>query len=137
MPEPVAPTIDAVAVQDSALLVKFSSTSADTSVIHFYARAQGSTEFVEKGELASTAGSSIRISGLTNNTTYDIAATAEDAAKNVSDLSEIFSATPRLTKGFFARYRDAGGADKGGCQSVAGIPLLFAGGLWFLRRKRK
>lgn len=132
---PVAPTIDEVLEQDGALTFKFSASS-DTSVVHFDLRAQGETEYAEKGQLATTSGSSIRIGALVNGTTYDVRARAEDGAKNFSAPSEVVAATPRLTKGFWARYRDAGGTQTGGCTAVHGLPLLLAGGLWLLRRKR-
>ena len=132
---PGVPTITEINEQDGALQVKFTADS-DTSVVHFDTRAQGTTDFVQKEEIATSAGSSIRLTGLTNGTTYDIQARAEDDAKNFSSPSDLIAATPRLTKGFWARYRDAGGTEQGGCQSVQGIPWLLAGGLWLLRRKR-
>jgi hypothetical protein len=132
---PGVPSIDEVSEQDGALLIKFTA-STDSAVVHFDTRAQGTDLFVEKGSLATTAGSSIRISNLVNGTTYDLRARAEDAAGNFSEPSELVAATPRLTKGFWATYRDAGGSEKGGCQAVHGFPLLLAGGLWLMRRKR-
>ncbi len=132
---PVAPTIT-VDVQDSALLVKFKA-SPDTTVIHVYTREQGTAAFIEKAQLATASGSSIKVSGLTNDTTYDVMARSEDAAGNFSENSELFSATPRLTLGFYGRYRSAGGTDTAtGCSAINGLPFLLACGLWLLRRKR-
>ncbi|MBS1149495.1 MAG: fibronectin type domain protein, partial [Myxococcaceae bacterium] len=69
-------------------------------------------------------------------TTYDVQARGEDGAGNFSEPSALVAATPRLTRGFWATYRNAGGAEQGGCSAVHGLPLLLAGGLWLLRRKR-
>ncbi len=132
---PVAPTIT-VDAQDTGLLVKFSASS-DTSVVHVFVREQGSAgSFIEKGQLAAITGSSVKISGLTNDVAYEVVAQSEDAAGNFSVNSEVITATPRLTLGFYGRYREAGGSDTAGCTAVGGLPILLAGGLWLLRRKR-
>lgn len=134
---PVSPTIDEVNAQDGALALKVTASS-DAIIVRVEVRPQGTADFVERASFSPTSGSSVRISGLTNGTTYDVQARSEDAASNRSAPSELVSGTPELTKGFWARYRDAGGAQQGGCQAVHGFPLLLAGGLWLLqRRKRK
>ncbi len=133
---PAAPTIGEVSEQDSALQIKFTAQT-DTSVVHFDTRAQGEVTFAERAQIATTAGSSIRIQNLINGTTYDIQARAEDSASNFSVPSAMVAATPRLTKGFWANVREAGSAEKGGCQVVDGVPLFVVGGLWLLRRNRK
>lgn len=133
---PVAPVITSIVEQDSALLVKFTAT-ADTTVVHVDAKKLGDATFTERGQLAVSTGTSIRITGLVNGTTYDVQTRAEDAALNISAPSEAFPATPRRTKGFWATYREAGGSETGGCSAVHGLPLLLAGGLWLLRRKKR
>ncbi len=132
---PVAATIDAVSPQDSALKLKFTASS-DTFSVHFDARAQGDADFTERALVEVTTGSGATIKNLANGTTYDLRARSEDSAGNVSEPSEIVSATPRRTAGFWTQFRNDGGTEQGGCSAIHGFPVALAGGLWLLRRKR-
>lgn len=131
---PKVPVIEKVTEQDSALKVEVSAT-AETSVVHVDVRAFGQTEFAEKGQVIIASATSVTLQNLNNGTTYDIRARAEDAAGNFSVPTELASGTPRQTFGFFARYREAGGGERG-CAVAGGVPLAIAVGLWILRRKR-
>lgn len=132
---PAAPSIDSVGQQDSALKVTVTAQT-DTVVVHVDVRAQGTAEYKEKGKILTASATSVTIPNLTNGTTYDVQARAEDAAGNISAPSEPMPGTPRRTLGLWARYTDAGGGQRGGCAATDGLPLLIAGGLWLLRRKR-
>ncbi len=132
---PDVPTIIAVAELDSALKVEFSAPTG--SVVHLQSKAKGEVEFTNRASLAASAGAFLKIPDLRNGTTYEVRAQAEDTASNFSAWSEPVSATPRKTTGFWGAYRDDGGAQVGGCTAVHGLPLLLAGGLWLLRRKKR
>lgn len=133
---PVSPVIESVGAQDGALKVKVSATS-ETQTVHVDVREQGSADFREKAKITIASSTTATVSGLVNGTTYDVQARAEDAAGNISAPSELAAGTPRRTLGFWARYQDAGGGQRGGgCAATDGLPLLIAGGLWMLRRKR-
>jgi hypothetical protein len=130
---PPAPVINSISEQDSALQVNFSVT--DTALVRFETRAAGEADFSRLAKTVEGTATSFRISDLKNGTTYEVRALAEDSAGNLSDPSEAFPATPRHTLGFWDNYRRAGGSEQG-CSGVAGLPLVLAGGLWLLRRKR-
>lgn len=135
---PGAPSLDDVVAMDKALIVKF-STATGSTLVRFEVRPQGSVDFTPS-ESISGESSSATLSGLVNDTTYDVQATAEDAAGNVSGPSNLVSGTPVRSDGFFAVYRRAGGTGMGGCTmagggSLAVLGLLAAAGS-VLRRRR-
>ena len=132
---PVSPTIDAVSEQDTALKLQF-TVSSDTFAVHFDARAQGQADFTERVDVQVTTGKGATIDHLINGTTYDLRARAEDSAGNISEPSEIVSATPRHTSGFWTQFRRDGGSEQGGCSAAYPVPVALAAGLWLLRRKR-
>jgi len=82
--------------------------------------------------------------GFTDGTEYKVGMVAIDKNGNVSEASNLLSATPAPTRDFFEIYKDAGGKAEKGCQmgagssSRGGFGLLFLsvlGGLLVRRRK--
>lgn len=132
---PDVPSIDAVSEQDTALKLTF-TVASDVLTIHFDAKAPTETDFTERASVDVSTGNLATIDHLVNGTTYDLRARAEDAAGNISDPSEIVSATPRHTAGFWTQYRRDGGDEQGGCTAIHGLPIALATGLWLMRRKR-
>lgn len=141
---PNAPTITAVHSLDSALGVDVTAASGATTNdtaggIDVYYRVSGTNQVWTLGGQG-TPDSTITVSGLTNNVSYDVAARAIDEANNYSDYSASMTGVPLPTRGFWENYKNDGGAERGGC-SVAGglglglVPLLL--GAWALRRSRR
>lgn len=133
---PTAPVVTGTTALDGSIRVSF-AVDSDTQVVLAEVRPQGTTDFTSGGEAVANAGA-IRVSGLTNGTTYDIQLRAKDGAGNVSPPSDLVASTPIRTIGFWGAYRAAGGTDQGGCASAPG---LLAGGAWIawvaLRRRRR
>lgn len=133
---PATPSISAVTPLDGALLVTYTA-GADADTIGLDYRVQGDPDFAPGPEGPSTAGP-LQLSGLQNGTTYEVRAWAKDSAGNKSGESGIQSGTPVLSYGFFKTYKDAGGAEDGGCSHAGtAAPLLLALlSLWPLARRR-
>lgn len=131
---PDPPVIEQIDAQDSALLVRFSSVEA--ALIHLEFRAQGEEDF-SRTEPVSASLATARITGLSNNTTYEVRALAEDSAGNVSAPSEVAAATPIRTEGFFAAFLGAGGTTQG-CTAAGGsaLPFLVLGMLGLVSSRR-
>ena len=127
---PSPPAIDELSPQDQALIARFTASS-DSTFVHFELRAQGDVDFQPSVDAPGTS-TSARIAGLANGTTYDVRATAEDAAGNFSEPSEIASGTPIFTEGFWSIYRKEGGSGTGGC--AAGGGAFGLAGAVFLAR---
>lgn len=86
-----------------------------------------------------TGSTSVRLTGLTNDVTYDIRVIAYTAAGNPSTtLSDPFPGTPRPVDDFWNHYTKDGGREQGGCGGPVGalalLALLPLG--WRLRRRR-
>ena len=80
---------------------------------------------------------SYTLEGLRNGTTYQVAVRAVDDAGNVSATSNVLEATPQRVFDFWETYKNAGGAEDGGCSSAAGpaaLGLLLSGLFVFRRR---
>lgn len=131
---PAPPSITSTEALDQSATVAF-TVGADAAYVLAEVRAQGSADFVGAGEVVATAGR-IKVSGLTNGTTYDVQLRARDDAGNVSAPSSPQSVTPIKTIGFWGAYRYKGGTDQGGCASAPGLlfPALVL--LPLLRRRR-
>lgn len=132
---PGKPTITGVDAQDGAAKVDF-SVDADTATVTVDVRAAGQVDWVGKGSGNASVGS-VRATGLTNGTTYDVQIHAVDLVGNVSEASDLASVTPVHTVGFWGAYRNAGGTDQGGCAAAGGGPLLAAAVLLFRMRRRE
>jgi uncharacterized protein (TIGR03382 family) len=80
------------------------------------------------------------ITGLTNETTYLVRARSLDEVNNLSAYSDVLSATPEASNGFWAEYKSAGGHEVGGCNaSGVAVPSLvgtLAALVALLRRRR-
>ncbi len=129
---PEVPTIDGVDEQDSALTIAFSAPS-DATLVRIELREHLTADFVEKAAVAASLGR-VKVTQLSNGTTYDVQARAEDAAGNVSEPSELAVGTPRRTEGFFTRYRRASGTV--GCFSAPGLSAGLPFVLLLFRRRR-
>jgi hypothetical protein len=131
---PDAPTIDSVEGLDGSLRVTYSAPSADS--VTSQARAQGDADFVPNAT-DSTVDGALKLTGLSNRTTYDVQLFAVDSVGNTSAASAIASGTPIPTLGFFAQYKAAGGSEQG-CQGATGAlsSALPAWLLWVRRRRR-
>jgi hypothetical protein len=130
---PERPTIDSVVPQDSALLVYFTAATGSASVTARYGPTVDS--LIDTQPVDASAGS-LRIGGLTNDTTYGVFVYALDDAGNRSIDSEPGHGTPVKSYGFFDDYTSAGGATEGCAAAPAGaLPLLGLG--WLSRRRRR
>lgn len=135
---PTAPSITGFFAQDGAIKVSFTA-DADTSVVLGEVKGPSDAAFRSSGEAAVSAGA-LRITGLTNGTTYDVRVRGRDASGNVGEASEIISATPVRTVGFFGVLREKGSSEQGGGCSLGGplvpLGLLALAGLFARRRSR-
>ncbi len=131
---PATPSIDTVTVKDASLQIGV-TYSSDSEFVYVEAKGAGEADFGHSTQIVVADTSSGTISGLVNGTTYDLRAYAVDAAGNVSGYSDIVSATPLHTTGFWEAYRRAGGQAQG-CSAVWGAPVLAGALLLLLRRRR-
>jgi chitodextrinase len=132
---PAAPAITGLEGIDGTLLVTYSSPS-DADSVTSQVRAEGDTNFTANAT-DSTVDGSLKLTGLTNRTTYDVQLFAVDSVGNTSAASALGSGTPVPTLGFFEQYKAAGGSEQG-CQGATGA-LLSAVPAWLLwvRRRRR
>ncbi len=136
---PDPPSVDSIDSLDNSLQVNVTASS-DSLYVHMQYRAVGDTDWQDGGSF-STDRSSGKISGLTNGVTYEVRATGEDAAGNISDPSNVVDGTPQHTEGFFDRYIENGGAERGGCTAGSGglwtgAGVLLLAGFLIARRRR-
>jgi hypothetical protein len=114
------------------------NTNTDGNTVHVWLREQGTGDFQDTAQIPSDR-TGVRISGLQNQTTYEVYGTYDDGVGNVSAPSQTLALTPLASEGFYGTYRGAGGQETGGCGSALpgalGIPLAL-GGYRLLRRKR-
>lgn len=132
---PSAPVLTEVVSRDKALRLYFTATSDTTSVVPLV-RAKGQPDFIEQAEVTLGSSRELTIDGLQNNTTYELALRAKDAAGNVSVASELAEGTPVRTVGFWGLYQQSGGTDPGGCASVPGAAMLMGLLAWAQSRRR-
>lgn len=135
---PPQPTGVSVTVGESALHVSWSEgtatagATASTERYGVFAAAGGVT-----ASSADTTGTSLRLGGLENGTTYDVWVVAYSEAGNPSDASALVAGTPQPVYDFFEVYRAAGGTETGGCgQGPAGLLGFALAALPLLRRRR-
>ena len=93
--------------------------------------------------LLPASATSHRIGGLQNGIPYGVAVVAVDKFYNVSNISNIFYATPIPTVDFYSEYRSAGGTAQGGYCMLAGrhtrpgvVVILCLAGLGIVLRSR-
>lgn len=136
---PSPPAITDVEPLDSALAAAL-TVDNDTQIVRVEARVPGTGEVVSSSSRAAPF-AAVRVPDLQNGVEYELVATAEDAAGNVSDPSAPHLGTPVKVLGFGEAYKNAGG-QLGGCSAggatVAGwcAILLAVGFLWRRRSWR-
>lgn len=132
---PGAPTIQEITPLDGALSVRVAFPEDAQSMFLEYSTS--GTGFTRVGPFNTDIGT---IQSLENDTEYIVRAIAVDDAGNESAVSAELRGTPVLTRGFFGRYRDAGGLENGGCSSAGGglslLGAVIALGAGALRRRR-
>jgi len=87
-----------------------------------------------------TTGTTVRLGGLENGTTYDVWVIAYSASGTASEPSELVAGTPSPTDDFWQVYEKAGGLEQGGCSQPGGgglLPGMAALLLVGLRRARR
>jgi hypothetical protein len=105
--------------------------TASSETFEVFASAAGAT--VGSGE---TSGTSLRLGGLENGTTYDVWVVAYSEAGNASDASELAAGTPLPVNDFYEEYQAQGGAERGGCSQGGAGGLLSSVVVLALRRRR-
>jgi uncharacterized protein (TIGR03382 family) len=134
---PGAPIIEAVNPLDKSLQVQVTAPD-DASEVRLVVSRDGTLiTSVRQG----VDQSRITVKNLQNGVTYQLAAYAIDAAGNESTDAATAEGIPIKTLGFYEKYREANGAETGGCGAtgggMAGGALLSVLGFWlFSRRKR-
>jgi hypothetical protein len=135
---PDAPSIDKVSALDKALSVKVAIPSDASEVKLLVERADGTSSRTVTQSADQTL---FHVEGLENGVTYQVSATAVDAADNESAASEIEEGTPIHTLGFYDRYVEANGQESGGCGAAAGGltggGVLAVLGLWLSSRRNR
>ncbi|HYO59441.1 MXAN_2561 family MXYO-CTERM-anchored protein [Archangium sp.] len=134
---PVAPTISSVASLDEALQVEVDPPD-DALQVRVVVRLDGAevtseTQGVDRG--------AVKVTELENGVTYQLEAYSIDQAGNVSSAFASGEGTPNRTLGFYEKYKEAGGAEMGGCGATgggfAGGAVLAALGFWLFSRRNR
>ena len=134
-----APVGVSTAVGERALWVSWSAgdatTAAPAASATYQAFASAGGETYTSSE---TSGTTIRLGGLENGTTYDVWVVAYSAAGNTSAKSEPSVGTPQHVSDFYELYTASGGSTSGGCAQGGAAGLLsLAGVLGVLRRRAR
>lgn len=136
---PPPPVLTSVESGNGALTAHFqagTATGLDTATSDRYR-----AEVYLAGVLVTSAsgtGTSIRVGGLTNNTTYtvQVIAISPSPASNESAPSTSMTGMPLPFESFWTAYQNAGGREQGGCGGGAGALSLLALLPLALRRRR-
>ncbi len=118
---PPPTTAVSVSIGEKALNVSSSEgttatgATASTASYGVFAAAGGGTV-----SSADTTGTSLRLAGLENGTTYDVWVVAYSEAANPSDASALVAGTPQPVYDFYELYRAEGGAEACGEGPAAG-----------------
>jgi len=136
--KPSPPTVT-VTPLDSSLSVRVTSTETDLATYTVKA-AEPESGFSRSEESAASSSTTVVVDGLTNDTEYEVTATATDKVGNVSDPSEVALGVPITTFGAWEKYKDSGGQERGGCGAAgSGMALLSILGValirWFSGRR--
>lgn len=117
---PEAPTLDSASARDGALGLAWTAP-ADAAVVYVEVKASVDVDFIRAQSVDSPRAEYI-LTGLSNDTAYDVRLVAADLSGNESPPSNVLSVTPLLSNGFWAQYRAAGGeASGGGCATSPGL----------------
>jgi hypothetical protein len=134
---PAAPSLDSLEVQDSIIIAHYTASTGTTKLYSQVAPA-GIVAFDTKATDTALLGK-VKLTGLSNGVAYDVRLVPVDAAGNEGPASNVLSATPLKSYGFWSNYRQSGGADQGGCSAATGLLPALAGLFIVLvssRRKR-
>jgi Synergist-CTERM protein sorting domain-containing protein len=133
---PVAPTITGVSPGEGSLNVSWNvASSAERYVVTATPRGGGT---VVSTDPDGVTGTSHRVVGVVNGTTYDVTVVGLSAGGNEGAPSAPVEGTPADVNDFWEYYRGKGGRDHGGCSTTGGGALsLLALAPFVLRRKRK
>jgi hypothetical protein len=134
---PGAPLIEAVNPLDRALQVQVTGPDDASEVRLVVSREGTEVTSVRQG----VDQSRIEVKNLQNGVTYQLSAYSIDAAGNESAEAATSEGTPIKTLGFYEKYREAGGAETGGCGAtgggMAGGALLSVLGFWLFSRRNR
>jgi MYXO-CTERM domain-containing protein len=148
---PIAPTVTDITVTESLIRVEFEPSSSPDLLRY---RVIYSTEPLTEGSLpdeisaqGSAFGNEEVVSGeidveLAPGETVYVALAAQDETGNLSPISAVSEATALETTDFWEAYKQAGGAEEGGCSHAPSVPsghhlfwLAVAGLAVSLRRR--
>jgi len=125
----------------------YESCGLDTSSVGSAVLTPADATEICSAEVSATT-TQVRLSGLVNGTPYTVAVIAIDPSGGVSAVSPPAAATPEPTKGFYEKYKQAGGAATGCALSpsplsghvrlfwIAVATALIAARSWRSRRRR-
>jgi hypothetical protein len=132
---PAAPTNLTVKPGDGRLMLDWDAGDGGASAVEYWVvvRRAGT---VEKRQPSS--GTSVTISGLQNETTYDVSVYALSAGENASLTPATGSGMPQEVDDFWDVYEGAGGGEQGGCGAGgAGVAGLLAAAAALLTTRRR
>jgi hypothetical protein len=131
---PNAPTGVSVRPSESALVVSWTASTGSPAVKDYQARA---TNVGDPGDVHVSdwvTGTSARIEGLVNGTSYDVVVVARSLGDNLSvEAAAPAPAAPVPIDDFWEHYVAAGGQEEGGCTTGGGAGLLALLGALALR----
>jgi hypothetical protein len=138
---PIQPSISAIANEDNAVKVSY-TTADDTAQVRAEATpaAGGATITATASNASTTAGVNntsgfVKLTGLQNATVYNVVVIAIDAAGNESAPSVAFQGKPTLTEGFWAVLKKGGTTEPTtGCSTAPSL-AVFVGLMLILRRR--
>ena len=134
---PSAPSISNVSSLDEAASMTV-SVGSDVSMVKGFYRLAGETAWRQGGSIQTSSSTTLRIGNLTNGLTYELTATATDAAGNESGYAAVQSVKPTHSAGFFEIAKNGGNTDTGGCSTTGSTALLpWLGFVLLARRWRK
>jgi uncharacterized protein (TIGR03382 family) len=120
--------------EDSRIIVSFSPNGSNTGdILNYQAEYavqpsdSSAPQYIATGQVSAQS-ARIQINGLVNGTTYLVRGYAFDQVDNRSSASDPQTGTPEAVDGFWARYKQAGGDDLGGCSATGiGLPSAIFG----------
>jgi len=132
---PTAPEItDAIATNGTAILTHAVNADAVFVIPVVTEVLDGGTGATTEQESRAAENNKVKVTGLTNGTTYNIQLKFVDLAGNVGPLSDSRAVTPIPTFGFWGAYQAVGGTDTGGCSVSWGLMPILAALLFMMRR---
>ncbi len=139
---PAAPTAVSITPGDSALNVRWSAGTGgavDATEYSVVAITTDARDPAGTHTFGKTNDTSYRAGSLVNGVTYSVVVYAYSKAGNPSAASAAVSGTPLPVADFWKVYRQAGGAERGGCASgpAGALALLGTAALLALARRKK